>query len=82
MKSAFGRAGPVASDGTRSRRLSASTKENRIRAVRRLRERMALELRMLPDLEAQPLVPEFLSAPRPEGQHSAPTGSFIGEIRA
>lgn len=40
---------------------SRSLQENLTRALRRLRERMALELRMPFDLEAPPLAPEFLA---------------------
>lgn len=40
---------------------SRSLQENRIRAVRRLRERLALGLRSPFDLEAPPLLPEFLA---------------------
>jgi hypothetical protein len=40
---------------------SRSPEENRTRALRRLRERIALELRTPFDLEAPPLVPELLS---------------------
>ena len=38
---------------------SRSLEENRVRAIRRLRERMALELRAPFDLEAPPVVPEL-----------------------
>lgn len=41
--------------------------ENRTRAVRRLRERMALELRAPFDLEAPALAPEFLAQRGPKG---------------
>jgi len=44
--------------------------ENRIRALRRLRERMALELRTPFDLEAPPLPPEFLAQRGPKGSLS------------
>ncbi len=40
---------------------SRSPQENRTRALRRLRERIALELRAPFDLEAPPLPPEFLA---------------------
>ena len=46
---------------------SRSLEENRVRAVRRLRERMALELRAPLDLEAPPLVPEFAAHLGPKG---------------
>lgn len=49
---------------------SRSLEENRIRALRRLRERMALELRAPFDLEAPPLVPEFLAQRGPKGSLS------------
>lgn len=39
---------------------SRSQEENRSRAIRRLRERIALELRAPFDLEAPPLVPDFV----------------------
>ena len=44
--------------------------ENRTRALRRLRERMALELRTPFDLEAPPLVPELLAQRGPKGRLS------------
>jgi hypothetical protein len=44
--------------------------ENRTRALRRLRERMALELRAPFDLEAPPLPPEFLAQRGPKGSLS------------
>jgi hypothetical protein len=44
--------------------------ENRIRALRRLRERMALELRAPFDLEAPPSVPELLAQRGPKGRLS------------
>ncbi|MDP2950580.1 MAG: peptide chain release factor-like protein [Chloroflexota bacterium] len=46
---------------------SRSLEENRVRAIRRLRERMALELRAPLDLEAPPLVPEFVGQVGPKG---------------
>jgi hypothetical protein len=49
---------------------SRSLEENRIRAFRRLRERMALELRSPFDLEAPPLPPEFLAQRGPKGSLS------------
>jgi len=44
--------------------------ENRTRALRRLRERMALELRTPFDLEAPPTVPELLAQRGPKGRLS------------
>ncbi len=44
--------------------------ENRTRALRRLRERMALELRIPFDLEAPPSVPEILAQRGPKGRLS------------
>jgi hypothetical protein len=44
--------------------------ENRTRALRRLRERMALELRTPFDLQVPPQVPEFLSQRGPKGRLS------------
>ncbi len=44
--------------------------ENRTRALRRLRERMALELRIPFDLDAPPSVPEFLAQRGPKGRLS------------
>ncbi len=41
--------------------------ENRVRALRRLRERMALELRAPFDLEAPPAVPELVGHVGPDG---------------
>jgi len=49
---------------------SRSLEENRTRALRRLRERMALELRTPFDLEAPPLVPELMSQRGPKGRLS------------
>jgi transcriptional regulator with AAA-type ATPase domain len=49
---------------------SRSLEENRTRAIRRLRERMALELRAPLDLEAPPLVPEFVRQLGPKGSLS------------
>ena len=49
---------------------SRSLEENRTRALRRLRERIALEMRMPFDLGAPPLVPEFLAQRRQEGRLS------------
>ena len=46
---------------------SRSPEENRRRALRRLRERIALELRAPLDLEAPPLVPELAEHLGPEG---------------
>jgi hypothetical protein len=46
---------------------SRSLEENRTRAVRRLRERLALELRAPLDLEAPPLVPELVAQLGPKG---------------
>ena len=46
---------------------SRSLEENRTRAVRRLRERMALELRAPFDLEAPPRVPELEGQRGPKG---------------
>src|SRR4030042_6464432 len=46
---------------------SRSLEENRVRAIRRLRERLALELRAPFDLEAPPLVPELVGQLGPEG---------------
>ena len=46
---------------------SRSLEENRTRAVRRLRERMALELRAPFDLEAPPAVPELAAQLGPKG---------------
>ncbi len=46
---------------------SRSLEENRVRALRRLRERMALALRAPFDLEAPPLPPEFLAQRGPKG---------------
>ncbi len=45
--------------------------QNRTRALRRLRERMALELRTPFDLEDPPLEPEFLAQRGPKGTLSA-----------
>jgi hypothetical protein len=45
--------------------------QNRARALRRLRERMALELRTPFDLEDPPLEPEFLAQRGPRGTLSA-----------
>jgi hypothetical protein len=47
-----------------------SPEENRTRALRRLRERMALELRMPFDLAAPPSLPEFLAQRGPKGRLS------------
>jgi len=44
--------------------------ENRSRALRRLRERMALELRVPFDLDAPPSVPELLAQRGPKGRLS------------
>ncbi len=44
--------------------------ENRTRALRRLRERMALELRIPFDLDAPPSVPELLAQRGPKGRLS------------
>ncbi len=44
--------------------------ENRIRALRRLRERIALELRIPFDLDAPPSVPELLAQRGPKGRLS------------
>ena len=49
---------------------SRSLEENRTRAIRRLRERMALELRAPVALEAPPLVPEFVGHVGPKGSLS------------
>ena len=49
---------------------SRSPEENRTRALRRLRERMALELRIPFDLEAPPSVPELLAQRGPKGRLS------------
>jgi hypothetical protein len=49
---------------------SRSLEENRTRAIRRLRERIALELRTPFDLGAPPLVPELLSQRGPKGRLS------------
>ena len=49
---------------------SRSLEENRTRALRRLRERIALELRTPFDLEAPPLVPELLAQRGPKGRLS------------
>ena len=49
---------------------SRSLEENRTRAIRRLRERMALELRAPVALEAPPLVPEFVGLVGPKGSLS------------
>jgi len=49
---------------------SRSLEENRTRAVRRLRERMALELRAPFDLEAPPAVPELAEHLGPQGRLS------------
>lgn len=49
---------------------SRSLQENRIRAVRRLRERIALELRAPFDLEAPSLPSEFLAQRGPKGSLS------------
>lgn len=46
---------------------SRSLEENRTRALRRLRERMALELRARFDLETPSLVPELLAQRGPKG---------------
>jgi hypothetical protein len=46
---------------------SRSPEENRTRAIRRLRERMALELRAPVDLEAPSPVPEFVELRGPRG---------------
>jgi hypothetical protein len=46
---------------------SRSPEENRKRALRRLRERIALELRAPFDLEAPPVVPELAEHVGPEG---------------
>ncbi len=46
---------------------SRSLEENRVRGLRRLRERMALALRAPFDLEAPPLPPEFLAQRGPGG---------------
>lgn len=44
-----------------------STQENRVRALRRLRQRIALELRVPFDLEAPELPPELLTQRGPKG---------------
>ncbi len=44
--------------------------ENRKRALRRLRERMAVELRVPFDLDTPPLAPEFLAQRDPKGRLS------------
>ena len=49
---------------------SRSLEENRVRAVRRLRERMALELRTPVALDSPPLVPEFVGYLGPKGDLS------------
>jgi hypothetical protein len=49
---------------------SRSPEENRTRALRRLRERMALELRTPFDLEVPPTVPELLAQRGPKGRLS------------
>ena len=49
---------------------SRSLEENRTRAIRRLRERMALELRAPFDLEAPPVLPELVGQLGPEGRLS------------
>jgi transcriptional regulator with GAF, ATPase, and Fis domain len=49
---------------------SRSLEENRRRALRRLRERMALELRAPFDLETPPVVPELAEHLGPEGRLS------------
>jgi hypothetical protein len=46
---------------------SRSTQENRVRALRRLRQRIALELRAPFDLDAPALPPEFLAQRGPKG---------------
>jgi hypothetical protein len=46
---------------------SRSLEENRKRALRRLRERIALEVRAPFDLEAPPLVPELVGHAGPDG---------------
>ena len=46
---------------------SRSLQENRVRALRRLRERIALELRAPFDLEAPRIAPEFLAQRGPKG---------------
>ena len=49
---------------------SRSPEENRTRAIRRLRERIALELRAPFDLEAPPTIPELAAQLGPEGRLS------------
>jgi len=49
---------------------SRSLEENRTRALRRLRERMARVLRIPFDLEAPPLLPELLAQRGPKGRLS------------
>src|SRR4030042_3366587 len=49
---------------------SRSPEENRTRAIRRLRERIALELRTPFDLEAPPTIPELAAQLGPEGRLS------------